>query len=517
MHAFSHAPAGKWQDAGALTMSSDQCPIADAGAAGTPRRHRARRRLSAAVIACAGWPASAAAAAPEGHGGEQSGATIAVVAVLLVVAVAYLLAHFVVGRLQKTFLVTSGFEYLLLGVLLGPLVPTQIPAFSSVHTDLLPIVALSVGWVGLLRGMQLDVRKIRASSPTGATRLVAGQTVMAGILVTLPAGWLLQSGLLYCYADPPINGCVDARQAWISAGVLGCVAAAGSVQPLELLRTRYQLEGDTVHRIRRMAAMADLLAITVFGLLFCFFHRPIGPSEVQPSPAEWALLSVLLGGLLGLLFTPFLGEDDSENGRFLAMVGIITLASGAAYFLQLSPLFVNLCLGVVLVNTTQAGAKIQATLERTRRPMSLVLWVFAGALWKPPDASVPVETLVRFTHGWPLLTSIVELLVPWLLPLLFCAMVLGLRFVGKVLGAALAAIRSDPRRDFFRGLFGQGTVSVAMAVSFRLVYTGPASDLAYTVILMAVVVGDWVGPRMLRGLLVDTGDIKGPAVQAAAK
>jgi NhaP-type Na+/H+ or K+/H+ antiporter len=54
----------------------------------------------------------------------------------------------------------------------------------------------------------------------------------------------------------------------------------------------------------------------------------------------------------------------------------------------------------------------------------------------------------------------------------------------------------------------QGDVAVAMALSFRLVYTGPTVDLAYTAVLFGVVVHELVSPRLLRGLLVDAGELR---------
>ncbi|MCC6874360.1 MAG: hypothetical protein IT378_08675 [Sandaracinaceae bacterium] len=412
--------------------------------------------------------------------GPSDDPTLIVVALILAVGAAYLLAHFVVGRLQKTFLVLTGIEYLLLGFLLGPEVPTHIPAFSDLPR-LLPIVALAVGWVGLLRGMEVDLRRARSQATTGATRVVIVQAVVTGAGVALAAHYAFTRGWLFPYGTPGTDAIVGPRQAWMSAAVMGCVAAAGSYQPIELLVSRYGLAGEMPERLRRMAALSDLVAIVAFGLMFCVFHTSAPEALVHPSATEWAVITLLLGLLLGVLFTPYLGADDSENGRFLAMVGIITLASGAAYFLDLSPLLVNLCLGIVLVNTARTGPALRKTLESTKRPMALVLLVFAGALWHPPD---PIHA-VLVTAGYVVL-----------------------RFAGKVLGGRLAAWRTTIRKDYWRAVLGHGEVSVAMAVSFRLVYDGPAVDLAYTAILVSVVLNDLLAPRLLRGLLVDTGDIR---------
>jgi Kef-type K+ transport system membrane component KefB len=433
-------------------------------------------------------PSVAGAVGTSAEGGGATEPTLVVVALIGVVAAAYLLTHFVVERLQKAFLVLTGIEYIVLGVLLGPEMPGDIPAFSNLH-DLLPIVALAVGWVGLLRGMELSIRRLRAQPPLGVSRVVVVQAAAAGGLTTTAAYFAFTSGWLFPVGEPAGGGVVGMREIWMASALLGCAAAAGSTEPIELLKRRYRLEGELAERIRRMAAMSDLLAIVVFGLLFCLFHEYDAEALVQPSPTEWSVVSVLLGCLLGVLFTPFLDDDDSENGRFLAMIGIIVLASGAAYFLDLSPLLVNLCLGAVLVNTAKAGPEIRGTLERTKRPMGLVLLVFAGALARPVD---PIEACL-VAGGYVVL-----------------------RLVGKAVGTELAAWRSPLRGDYFRGLLAHGEVTVAMAVSLRLVYEGPAVDLAYIAILASVVLNDLLAPRVLRGLLVDTGDLRGERTEEPA-
>ena len=444
-----------------------------------PRRSWPSRVVALALAASGALALPSAAHASGGEGGGDS--TLVVLALIMTVAVAYLLTHFVVERLQRVILVLTGFEYLVLGVGLGPQVPYHIPAFSELD-QLMPIVALAVGWVGLLRGMELSRRRYRGHIPLGVGRVVVVQAVVAGGLTMAGAYFAFASGHFFPLGSPGTDSVVGPRQLWMAAGVMGCAAAAGSVSPIELLESRYTLTGEMPERIRRMAGLSDLLAIVVFGLLFCVLHPNDPSAPVQPSPTEWAVVSIGLGVLLGVLFTPFLGEDDSENGRFLAMVGIIVLASGAAYFLDLSPLLVNLCLGAVLVNTARTGPQINATLERTKRPMALVLLVFAGALWRPVD------------------------------PFLGAALSLGyivLRLGGKAIGTYLAAWRSPLRGDYHRGLIAHGEVSVAMAVSVRLVFEGDAVDLAYTAILASVVVNDLFAPRILRGLLIDTGDIRG--------
>ncbi|MGB0678441.1 MAG: hypothetical protein ACPGUV_02120 [Polyangiales bacterium] len=423
------------------------------------------------MIPCLG-PAVARAGvdhgAPESGGSGESLAIVVIFIACLVAA--YLIAHFVVDRLQQRFLVHVGLEYIFVGVAIGPLVP-QIPVLSDLR-GILPMIALAAGWIGLLRGMELNLRQLGRAPGSAQVSLV--HAVVAGGLCT--------AGAYHAFLAPgwprPAS---PAAQVALCAGVLGCVAAAGGTAPLQVLARRYTLEGPLVPLLARAARLSDLFAIAVFGVLFCVFRPEGSQAGLILSATEWAVVSVGLGLGLGLLFTPFLGGEESANSRFLALVGLICFASGTAYLLRLPALLVNLVLGVTLVNTAKSGAKIQATLENTARPMHLVLLVLAGALWQPPPA---LATLLA-TAGFVLL-----------------------RTLGKFLASRVAAWGTALRPDLYRGLLGHGEVTVAMAVSFRLVYAGPLVDLTYTVILASVVLQDLLAPRLLRALLVDAGQLE---------
>jgi NhaP-type Na+/H+ or K+/H+ antiporter len=136
--------------------------------------------------------------------------------------------------------------------------------------------------------------------------------------------------------------------------------------------------------------------------------------------------------------------------------------------------------------------------------MSLVLLLFAGALWRTPE---PVRRAVwRFTEGAVGIDGVLVSIVWWILmPLVVYAL---LRLLGKILGSHIASWGSSIRRDLYRGLLGHGDATVAMAISFRLVYDGLYVEIAYTVIILSVVLHDLIAPRMLRALLVDAGELR---------
>ncbi len=416
--------------------------------------------------------ASAASdAGPKGSAGELG----TVVILVVVIGAAYVLAHNVVERLQRRFLVVSGAEYLLLGVLLGPTFPA-IGVFDNI-TGIVPIIALAAGWVGLLRGTDFNFASLQKLDPA-TWRIVFLHHLLPGIAVGASAFYFFtESGLLF---EPWQLRAEEPRTAMLSAAALACFAAADSAEPFDLLSRRYEISGRLSPLLRNGTRLGDILVILAFGLIFCVFHES-APGAQQYSPSLWAWVTVLLGAALGFLFSLFLAGDESDNSRFLALVGIIAFASGGAYFLELSPLAVNLSMGFVLVNFARGGHLLHSTLESTERPMAIVLLFFAGALWKPTDLQITLIALGGF---------------------------LLLRTTAKWLASVVAAWGTSLRKDLFRGLLAHGDVTLAMAVSFRLVYQGGAADIAYSVVLGSIIINDLLAPRLLRGLLADQGEIQ---------
>ena len=406
------------------------------------------------------------------HGAHASGdsSMVTVLFLLAVVIGAYMLAHFVVEQLQRTYLLVTGVEYMLLGAFLGPHLVQQVQPFTDM-TALGPVFAFAAGWVGLLYGMELDLRYLLASADRSirlalADALITGAGTTALALLAFRAGWL-------------VDGMNDAH-VWPAAMLLGCAAGASSSSAVDLIRSRYpDVQTQLLPTLRRTARLGDLFAIAAFGLVFCVFHEGQTLLSREPVWSDWVLISIGLGLLLGLVFMSFLSEDAGGNDAFLAMIGILLFASGAAFFLHISALLVNLVLGVVVVQTAK-GLAVRTQLEATEKPVQLVLLLFAGALWTP----VPVLPALGASVGY-----------------------IALRVVSKAVASYVATVGTPLRGDIFRGLLAQGNVAVAMAVSIKLVYHSEAVDLAYTAVLFSVAAHAFETQRLLRGLLVDAGEL----------
>ena len=213
------------------------------------------------------------------------------------------------------------------------------------------------------------------------------------------------------------------------------------------------------------------------------------------TPTEWVAINLAFGIILGALFFLFLGNEQSDQRLLLALIGIIIFSSGAAYFLRLSPLFLNLILGLVLGISTETRVRLLRVLLGIEHPIYVLVLVFLGASWLG-RGGIPLGLLAGLAGAY-----------------------LILRYLGKLLGGFIAQRTSDERDKIPSrlglGLISQGAVAVAMAINFQQVYLHPLAAVVTTCVLVSLVVNEIVGQRLMRNLLLDAGEIEkrstGPA------
>jgi len=398
---------------------------------------------------------------------------LATLSLLFVVTAAYLLAHFVVDRLENKFFFSSGGEYLLLGILVGPASPWFTALSGDVLAQLAPLMSLAIGWMGLLYGTRIQFPTIAGSRFT-AGRIALIEAIVSGGIVAAIASVAFHF-LPFSWEGP--------KQWAFAIATLSVAAIVASPYTVKLVRRKLNAKGETTNLFEKVFHINELVAIVAFGAILCLFHTPNPAFDGRPTWIEWFVITIALGALLGVLFGMFLGDEHNEDKQFLALVGIVVFASGLAYSLELSPLLVNLVLGVVLVRVAdpQLVKEIDLSLERSSRPMYIVMLIFAGAM-----------TTVT---GW----------LPWALAGIF---VLA-RTIGKLTGGAVASLGLPcARMDQGRGMLGHGDVAVAMALNILLVYPGDLGKMLSAAILTSVVVNEVWSARLLKGLLIDTGDIR---------
>ncbi len=407
-------------------------------------------------------------------------AIITIIQFITILAVGYLSAHFLIGKLQSRLFFTSGIEYIILGVLVGPYVTGVMT--REVVGQLGPIMSLAIGSIGLLVGLQVRFREM------GRINMEFYRVALTESLVT----FLLLGGafalVLWYLLSGSLSGQERIFAVFSSAVVMGATGAVSAPTAIRVVKNHYNASGNISDLLQFAVRFDELLGIILFGFVFCIFH--IGEtSGIRPlTRTEWVAVNITFGILLGSLFYLFLGREQSRQKLLLALIGIVVFSSGAAYYLNLSPLFINFVLGIMLANTSRIRNQLLEVLHSIEKPFYVVLLVFAGAAWQVP-----------YGRRWYVNAGLI-------------AGYFLLRYLGKYIGGSIAYATSEHPDRLARhtglGLLSQGGVAVAMTVNYQQVYQNQFTNLVVSAVLVSVIINEFLSPRLTKSLLVDAEEIK---------
>jgi hypothetical protein len=385
-------------------------------------------------------------------------------AALAVITVGYILAYLVFDRLRDRFGYVGGAEYVFIGFLLGPRI-TGLLGAEQVQ-DLTPIVSLALGWLGMLLGTYFRL-------PTMATIEASHLRIaFSEALITFGCALGALLALFHSLLGYPWP------EATVQAVTLAAVATLSSSAAIDAV-SRKAGQVAPIFPILQLTARIDaLVGVAAFGLLLAVFHLGQVSLEVRPPTAtEWAVINLAVGVASGVLFHLFLGprghlhEVEGNSRLFVALAGAIVVASGASYYLNLSPIFTNLVLGFILANSGSAHRDVTRLLLNTERPVYLALLIFAGAAWSPSSPELlfvaPLFVLVR----------------------------LGARFLGGWTAGAVIAPPELRTPKLGRALLAQGGIAVALAVNYTQVRPDLNADVILTATLVSVLLFDIVASR----------------------
>ncbi len=383
---------------------------------------------------------------------------------LAVVAVGYILAYVLFDRLRDRYGYVGGAEYVLLGVLLGPRVSGLLGAGQV--QDLTPIVSLAAGWLGMLLGSYFRLPTLALLPPGHVATAFA--EALATFLAAL--GALLA---LFRFV---------AGQAWpdvvVQAVTLAAIATLSSPAAVDAFAGRARVRAPILPVLQLTARIDALVAVVAFGLVLAIYHQgEVAPAVRTPTATEWAVINLAVGVASGVLFHLFLGprgsaeEPEGASRLFVALAGAIVVASGASYYLNLSPIYTNLILGFILSNSGSSHRDVTRLLLATERPVYLALLIFAGAAWSPGS---------------------VDLL--FIAPA-FVAIRLGARYFGGRIAGMHVAPPEMRTPGLARGLLAQGGIGVAIAVNYAQVRPDLNPRLVLTATLLSVLLFEVVASR----------------------
>lgn len=443
------------------------------------------------------WAAGGGGGHGDGHGAADA-ATSNLEVILLLVAIvgfAYLITHLLLERLAEQYGVVSGVEYVVLGAVVFQLIvvsifppgpgDTPMAVVHEILARLRPIEVLGTGLLGLMVGLHFD-REAIPEDPgryAGPAFLISAGTF--GAVVLLPA---LVLG--YVYSFEFVEGMMPALMC------AGAIAMVASDAPIRSLISFLGATGKATTVAIRTARACSAIAIMVFGAIYCFDHvSPILPGG-KWEWLEWLAIYLVVGVALGTIFGVYLRRDFSDDKILTVVIGMAVFSSGIADALNLSPIFLNFILGVVLINTSYHGDHVREMLGRIEHPLYIVLFIFAGA---NVDLNVPLWSYA--------------LALPYLV----------LRLGGRWLGGLIGPAHTDaPSKipPLGRILLAPGALSVAMALDFLMIYkdrdltgvgpffgTAHDVDIVYTGLITAIIISEVLAYLTSRAWLIDAADV----------
>jgi len=414
------------------------------------------------------WPQTAQAA-------EMTSETFARIMMLFgAVGAGYLVTHLAVERLSRRFTLAGGVEYVLLGIALGPLLGLLDPDLAR---DIRPVLLLGTGAIGMLAGLELVERIQEPRTLDRAANRACWATAIAVTFSTLllligaPLGVALAMGI----------DVLD-EHAWTGALLAAGVVALGAEGVVVRQMSRYLGARGRAPQLglvvaRRTAALAAI----GFGLLSALLEPSATLSLRAPSDFGQILaIEVCAGAVLGGLFSVIVHRRLDDRALLTVLVGMILLAGGFAYALEVSAIFVTFVAGLVFAVTSRHARDVGRMLHGLERPFVIALYFFSGLEWISGAlwvfALIPVFLL--------------------------------LRHFGRRLGGFLTARRSEPPLDLAPATIAPGGLSIAFMLSLRLVYRDvPGMQDVYAPLLISIVLLELSSLRVVRRWLLDVADV----------
>ncbi|MEM6991131.1 MAG: hypothetical protein AAF721_11555 [Myxococcota bacterium] len=398
----------------------------------------------------------------------------------------------------------SGVEYLLLGVILGPqLLGSKWFITREVLEAIDLFVSFVLGVMGFLVG--LGLRRIRGGLEVGLAGMttsvllvgLVGGAAVAAIQVLDPALYGVEDPIAVV---PLLSDGVTLTSLWVAPDALwagltvGAAAGVSSVALIDLAAKRHAVSPARLELLSSLAAAGQCAAVFAFGLAMAGARAASSAEELGLTLTEWGVITIGAGVASGVLFTVFIGREDDPMRILVATIGAVTFSAGIGTALGVSPLFVNLIAGAIVGVSSPYAARLDEALASLHFPARVLVLLLAGCYW------VPVS-------GWA-----------WLLPIGYAVVrALSLRLAAPVSAWTFLPGNSASIR-LGSGLFGQGALAAAIAISFAQRFSDLAPylvPLVTTTVLGGLVLVDLVSARVLRRYLADQGAIK-PHQEAGA-
>lgn len=450
-------------------------------ASAAPREHvsdkpwpRAKQHLGALLACVFGllWGAPLWASTDGQPAGDLIFDQPQILVLLALVAGTYLISYLLLGWLTRRFGLVIGVQYILLGIAIGPV-------FKILDAQTLagfePLLALAIGALGMLAGLEFNIR-----------RLFAQQIRPLKIaLLTSAATLLLVGGVPFFIMFNTSLGTDGAIWQWMPVLLtLSAISLVADPRHVAGLLSHFKTSEESATQLAtQICWLCSVLAVLVFGVLFCLFNpgQLVVPENL--APLQWLIVHLAVGGIMGAICGALVQLRPDDEQLMTILLGTVVLTSGIAYTSTMSIVFVNFIAGFVIINMTEEAIRVQRKFVHLERPLYVFLLFFVGTHL---IADVPL---------W------VYLLIPGYL---------ALRYAGRFVGVALYRPSNAsymPEPGLHRALWAPGSLSAAMILDFFNTFGDvPYATYAMTGLIVLLIFSEFIAYILARGWLIDISD-----------
>ncbi len=370
------------------------------------------------------------------------------------------------GRLAKFIKLPNVTGYLIAGLVLGPCLLGLLPMDAVNQMGILPDVAL--GFIAFSVGSEFKMSYIKRVGMT---------PIVIACLEALGATVLVTGSLILAGQDIPFSI------------MLGAIASATAPAATIMVIRQYKAKGPVTETLLTVVALDDAAALMLFGIATAIAQQMTqGGGSILMSigkPIYQIVGSLLLGAILGSLFTIPLRFFQKPGNRLAIIIAMIFLAVSLAQFLDLSALLVCMAMGALFVNISSQSSNIMTITDGFTPPILMLFFVLSGA---------QLDIGVLPTIG---LAGVVYVITR----------VLG-KFIGAFVGAKVMKAPAAVAKYLGPALIPQAGVAIGLSlIATQVVPTHGAAIRA--VVLCATLIYEICGPVITKISLRKAGEITG--------
>ena len=369
-------------------------------------------------------------------------------------------------------LLTTGTHFLLLGLLLGPVLGLLT---VGVMGQLQALMALGLGWIGLLFGLQLDRQEL-GQFPPAYFLFALVQAAATFVLFAAAAWWAFR---FVGRAGPGVE---------VAVLTAAATAAVSTPAGIALISSAFRVQGPLTRFLFYVASVDAVIGIVALQVTYAIHHPSTAVNVAGFGWGVWLAIATAAPIVFGVFFLWVTRPKPERDELTLFLLGLVVFEAGTALYLGLSPLFVSMLTGAFIANLSPLRRRVYSVLQTWEKPIYVVLLILAGALL----GATPLVVL-PLAAGYILLRGMTK----------YLAARTARRWVPLPLRTPAAT---------GLGLVPQGGISLAMALSAALTYgamAGPEGDAirtAFGTIVVAVAASELIGPFLTRDLLRRAGE-----------